>query len=120
MKLIAGAMVVGLSLTALPQLASAQAGAAANALSEARSRGVCAGATLVSSQYIGNGMMRVTCRKDGQQEQQSEQARRNPLQDGLTAPVAAGIVAGLVVIGVLVGDDGSATTTSTTGPVSLP
>lgn len=109
-------MVVGLSLTALPQLASAQAGAAANALSEARSRGVCAGATLVSSQYIGNGMMRVTCRKEGQQEQQSQQTQRNPLQDGLTGPVAGGIVAGLIVIGVLIGDNGSSATTSTASP----
>lgn len=117
MKWIAGIVAVGLSLSSLPQIASAQAvavggSAASGALGEARSRLVCGTATLVSAQYLGNGSLRVTCRQDGPDQRQSQNGR-NPLEGGLTAQPAAVAVIAVGVLGALIGSKNSSTTTST-------
>ena len=99
-------------LATLPTGSVAQV--ADQALAEARSRGVCGAATLVSSTYLGNGQMRVTCRQQDQQ-QQRQQARDNPFPEtGLTTPVAAGILATVVVIAAVPGGGDDSTTTTET------
>ena len=99
-------------LATLPTTSIAQV--ADQALAEARSRGVCGSATLVSSTYLGNGQMRVTCRQQDQREPR-QQTRNNPFPEtGLTAPVAAGIIASVLVIAAVTGDDDSETATTTT------
>ena len=108
----------GLATALAPVAASAQAGLPGNALGEARSRMVCGAGTLVSAQYIGGGMMRVTCRQEDQkqdkkQKQNNAQSQtQNPLAQGLSTPAAVGSVVVLTVTAILLGDDGTSTTTS--------
>lgn len=107
-------------LATVPEGASAQAGAVSAALSEARSRLVCGTGTLVSAQYVGNGLIRVTCRQEDPRQQQSRQpANNSPLNAGLATPTAIGVVGGVVLLGILLGGgDEINTTTTTTAPAS--
>ncbi|MCB1341711.1 MAG: hypothetical protein KDK24_11750 [Pseudooceanicola sp.] len=119
MKHVAGALAVG--LTVLAAAGETRAQALSPAMGEARSRMVCGSATLVSSQYIGGGMMRVTCRQQDQQDRQrrTQQQTQNPLQAGLTAPVAAGIAVTVLVIAAVTGGDKKAVaSTSSSGSLS--
>lgn len=90
----------------------------ATALSEARTRLVCGTGTLISAQYIGGGLIRVTCRQEDPRQQRSRQPTNNsPLDGGLSGPVAAGAVVGLIVLGILVGGDDETVTSSSSAPI---
>lgn len=121
MKVFAAALSLGLATVLSTDTASAQAGAVATALSEARTRVVCGTGTLISAQYIGGGLIRVTCRQEDPRQQRSQQPSNNsPLEAGLSGPVAAGAVVGLIVLGILVGgDDETVTSSSSTAVPAL-
>ena len=101
----------GLLLLTLGSGASAQANAA---LAQAKARLACGAGTVVSSQFLPNGSIQVTC------SQTQVTTESTVLQGtGLTAPTAIGAVAIATVLVIATGGSSSATTTTvTTAPSS--
>jgi len=110
MNKIITSTVSGLLLFALANGASAQADAA---LAQAKARLACGGGTVVSSQFLPNGTLQVTC------SQPQPQTESTVLQGtALTTPAALGVLAVAVVLVIATGgtDTGTTTTTTTTAP----
>ena len=78
------------------------------ALSQAKARLACGSGTIISSQFLPDGSLEVTC------SQSPENTTSNLLEGtGLTTAEALGLVGVVVVLGVLIGDSGDGTTTTT-------
>ena len=90
-----------------------------NPLAEARARVACGAGTLVSANYIGGGMLRVTCSQPNTQTQSAPAAESALTGTGLTVPPALGVVIGVSVIAII-GGEGNEVTTTTTTTESLP
>lgn len=106
-------LVSGVFLLGAPNGVSAQVSDLA--LGQAKARLACGTGTIVSSQFLPNGSLEVTC------AQYPANATSNLVAGtGLTTPAALGLVAVVVVLGVLIGDsgDGTTTTPTTTSPVA--
>ena len=105
---LCAAVIVGMFISGLATHVSAQANAA---VAQAKARLACGTGTVVSSQFLPNGTLQVTC------SQPQPGAESTVLQGtGLAAPAALGAL-GLVVVLVVAtgGSDPAATSTTTTG-----
>lgn len=111
MKAWFAGIAVASAINVVPITAIAQSGPA---LAEARGRLVCGAGTLVSATYVGNGMLRVTCREPSSETQSSTTADTALTGTGLAAPIAAGVVATILIVAIAGGGDDEAGTTATT------
>ncbi len=106
-----------LTLMAAGTAAQAQGGGAA--LTEARARLACGTGTPVSAVYLPSGAIEVTCRRNLRRvATDTAAASQNQPSDplggtGLTTPPVGAAVAATIILGIVVGEGGSATTTST-------
>lgn len=89
-----------------------------NPLAEARARVACGSGTLVSANYIGGGMLRVTCSQPNTQTESAPTPESALTGTGLTVPPALGVVIGVTVIAVIGGEGNEGTTTTTTESLS--
>ncbi|MFT7593304.1 MAG: hypothetical protein ACI8R4_000617 [Paracoccaceae bacterium] len=100
----------GLCLLTLGSGVSAQASAA---LGQAKARLACGAGTVVSSTFLPNGSLQVTC-------SQPQTTTESTVLEGttLTAPTAAGVLAIATVLVISTGGSGGGTTTTTTTTTS--
>lgn len=103
------AAISGVFLLALTNGASAQVNAA---LAQAKARLACGAGTVVSSQFLPNGSLQVTC------SQPQPQTESTILEGtGLTTPATLGILSVVTVLVIMTGgtDNGTTTTTTSSG-----
>lgn len=85
------------------------------ALDQAKARLACGTGTIISSQFLPDGSLEVTCSQSPANATSTLMAGT-----GLTTAEALGLVGIVVILGVLVGDSGDDTTTTTTSSTSSP
>lgn len=109
LRLFAATLIAGLPAASWAQTLG-------NATAEARARMACGGAQLVSANYAPGGLLRVTCRQQGQNSRSATQQAANLTGTGLGANAALG---GVLTVGFIALVSGSSNEAETTGTTSV-